>query len=77
MKKLSNKKGFTLIEMLIVVAIIAVLAAVTLPTFSGATKKATDAAGAANTHNSAIVDAVNGLDIEGVSAENNTPEAGE
>ena len=34
LKKLNNKKGFTLMEMLIVVAIIAVLVAVAIPTFT-------------------------------------------
>ena len=48
MKKLLNKKGFTLIEMLIVVAIIVVLAAISIPTFSGATNKAKKAADEAN-----------------------------
>lgn len=40
LKKLNNKKGFTLMEMLIVVAIIAVLVAVAIPTFSSALNKA-------------------------------------
>ena len=31
LKKLTNKKGFTLMEMLIVVAIIAILAAIAIP----------------------------------------------
>ena len=47
MKKLLNKKGFTLMEMLIVVAIIVILVAVSVPTFTsslGEAKKATDAA---------------------------------
>ena len=34
MKKLMNKKGFTLMEMLIVVAIIVILVAVSIPTFT-------------------------------------------
>lgn len=45
MKKLLNKKGFTLMEMLIVVAIIVILVAVSIPTFSSSlddAKKATD-----------------------------------
>ena len=38
--KRSNKKGFTIVELVIVIAIIAVLAAVLIPTFSGIIKKA-------------------------------------
>lgn len=34
MKKLMNKKGFTLMEMLIVVAIIVILVAISIPTFT-------------------------------------------
>lgn len=47
MKKL-NKKGFTLIEMLVVIAIIAILVAIIIPTVSNATEKAKEAADAAN-----------------------------
>ena len=43
-----NKKGFTLIEMLVVIAIIAVLVAIIIPTVSSATVKAAAAADAAN-----------------------------
>ena len=47
MKKL-NKKGFTLAELLIVVAIIAVLVAISIPIFSSQLEKAREAVDAAN-----------------------------
>ncbi len=39
MKKI-NKKGFTIVELVIVIAVIAILAAVLIPTFSGVVEKA-------------------------------------
>lgn len=44
----NNKKGFTLAELLIVIAIIAVLVGIMFPVFGGATKKAKHAACVAN-----------------------------
>ena len=44
----NNKKGFTLMEMLIVVAIIAVLVAIAIPVLSGTLEKSREAADAAN-----------------------------
>lgn len=41
MKKL-NKKGFTIVELVIVIAVIAILAAVLIPTFSNVVEKAKD-----------------------------------
>ena len=46
MKK--NRKGFTLIEMLVVIAIIAILVAIIIPTVSNATSRAKAATDAAN-----------------------------
>ena len=43
MKKL-NKKGFTIVELVIVIAVIAILAGVMIPTFSGIIEKANDSA---------------------------------
>lgn len=43
MKKM-NKKGFTIVELVIVIAVIAILAAVLIPTFTGIIKKAQDSA---------------------------------
>ena len=48
MKKLMNKKAFTIMEMLIVVAIIAVLVAIAIPTFNSALEKSKEAADVAN-----------------------------
>lgn len=43
-----NKKGFTLIEMLVVIAIIAILVAIVVPTVTSATEKAKEATDASN-----------------------------
>ena len=48
MLKLKNKKGFTLMEMLIVVAIIAILVAIAIPTFTSSLEKAKQGADNAN-----------------------------
>ncbi len=48
LKKFTNKKGFTLMEMLIVVAIIAILVAIAIPTFKGQLDKSRQAADLAN-----------------------------
>ena len=48
MLKKMNKKGFTLAELLIVVAIIAVLVAISIPIFSAQLEKAKEATDMAN-----------------------------
>ena len=48
MKKMNNKKGFTLAELLIVVAIIAVLVAISIPIFTTQLEKAREATDMAN-----------------------------
>lgn len=48
MKKIKNNKGFTLMEMLIVVAIIAILVAIAIPSFTAQLEKAREAADIAN-----------------------------
>ena len=42
--KRNNKKGFTIVELVIVIAVIAILAAVMIPTFGGIIKKANNSA---------------------------------
>ena len=42
--KRTNKKGFTIVELVIVIAVIAILAAVMIPTFSGIVEKAQESA---------------------------------
>lgn len=48
MKKMKNKHGFTLAELLIVVAIIAVLVAISIPIFTNQLEKSREAVDAAN-----------------------------
>ncbi len=77
MKK-TNKKGFTLAELLIVIAIIAVLIAIAIPTFSGALRNARLQTDHANIRSAyAMVMTANmmgGIDIDG---ELTTPTADE
>ena len=61
MKKL-NKKGFTLIEMLVVIAIIAILVAIIIPTVSSATGKAKASTDAANLRSAKAVITIGVLD---------------
>lgn len=48
MKKLLNKKGFTLMEMMIVIAIIVILVAIAVPSFNSSLDKANSATDDAN-----------------------------
>lgn len=48
MKNRKAKKGFTIIELVIVIAVIGILAAVLIPTFSGVIDKANESAAAQN-----------------------------
>ena len=63
----TNKKGFTIVELVIVVAVIAILAAVLIPTFSGIIKQAniaSDKAIAKNLNNALTVAAAEGKEIK-------------
>ena len=50
MKK-TNRKGFTIVELVIVIAVIAILAAVLIPTFAGMINKANDSKALQNATN--------------------------
>lgn len=52
MKKVNNKKGFTIVELVIVIAVIAILAAVLIPTFSGVVENANKTAALEKARNS-------------------------
>ena len=53
-----NKKGFTIVELVIVIAVIAILASVLIPTFSGVVGKANESA-ATQTARSTLTNALN------------------
>ncbi len=48
MKKVNNKKGFTLAELLVVIAILAILVAIAVPIFTGTLDKAEETVKDAN-----------------------------
>ena len=60
----TNKKGFTLAELLIVVAIIAVLVAIAIPVFTSQLEKARESTDAANLRSAYAVASVKVLDSE-------------
>ena len=72
MKK-RNQKGFTIMEMLIVVAIIAILVAIAIPTFNSALTKSKEAADVANIRAAYAEEMVAVLTEEGTAAK--TPNA--
>ena len=73
MKKRNSKKGFTLVELVIVIAVIAILASVLIPTFGGIIDKANQNAAMQEARNIyaayvADFDYVKGADADGVSS---------
>ena len=63
MKKISkSKKGFTLVEMVLVIAIIVILASVLFLSITGYISKAHQAATAMSLHNQSIADATAYID---------------
>jgi len=67
--KRNNKKGFTLAELLIVVAIIAVLTAIAIPVFTNQLEKSKEATDAANLRSAYAVAAAKVLESDkGISA---------
>lgn len=70
MRKMKNSKGFTLMEMLIVVAIIAILVAIMIPTLTTQLERARETADIANIR-SAYAEAM----VDALTSDNGTGEA--
>ena len=63
----SNKKGFTIVELVIVIAVIAILAGVLIPTFAGIVNKAQKSAAeqeASNAYKEAYAEVISNGSIE-------------
>ena len=69
MKNLKNKKGFTIVELVIVIAVIAILAAVLIPTFSNVITKANDSKALQQVTNAYKVALADALADDGVADE--------
>ena len=65
LKKIRENKGFTLAELLVVVAIIGVLVAISIPIFTSQLEKAREATDAANLRSAYAVAAADVLDGDG------------
>ncbi len=63
-KGLRNDEGFTLVELMVVVLIIAILMAIAIPTFLGARQKAQDRAAQSNIRNALTAEKVYYVDNE-------------
>jgi type IV pilus assembly protein PilA len=63
MNKRLNKKGFTLIELIVVIAIIAILAVILIPRFSGFTDSANGKAAVSDARN--ILVSIQAMEAEG------------
>lgn len=70
MNKRLNKKGFTLIELIVVIAIIAILAVILIPRFTGFTDNANQKAAMSDARNIAL--AANAIRMQQTTAENIT-----
>ena len=65
-RKRENEEGFTLIELMVVVLIIAILLAIAIPTFLGAQNRAKDRGAQSNLRNSLTAAKTIATDTEGV-----------
>ena len=63
-QRLHNDEGFTLVELMVVVLIIAILMAIAIPTFLGARQKAQDRAAQSNLRNALTAEKVYYVDNE-------------
>jgi len=70
-----NKKGFTLIEMLVVIAIIAILVSIIIPAVGSSTKRAAAATDAANLRSAKAVISI--MLLDGETFEDGVPTAAE
>jgi len=72
----NNKKGFTIVELVIVIAVIGILSAILIPTFTNLTQQARDAAAreeVQNAYTAYVMDAADGYAKNAAGEETTTP----